>query len=118
MENSLPILIFALIFMIFSINSGMVKLADAQGKTWCVAKPSSSEAELTENINYACGELRDCRLIQPNGGCYSPNSYINHASVVMNLYYQSKGRNTWNCDFKNSGLISTKDPSYYGCQYL
>ncbi|KAJ6423544.1 hypothetical protein OIU84_024499, partial [Salix udensis] len=35
---------------------------------------------------------------------------INHASVAMNLYYQCKGRNQWNCDFRNSGLIVVTDP--------
>ncbi|EEF42676.1 hydrolase, hydrolyzing O-glycosyl compounds, putative [Ricinus communis] len=119
---SLPLLILGLLFILLpSINSGtprgIVKLPNAE-KTWCVAKPSSSEAELVANINFACDQLNDCKLIQPNGTCYYPSNYINHASVVMNLYYQSKGRNTWNCDFKNSGLISKKDPSYGCCSYL
>ena len=82
-----------------------------QEKTWCIAKPSSSEAELAENINYVCDQLKDCSLIQANGACYNPNTSINHASVAMNMYYQSNGRNPWNCDFKNSGLISKTDPS-------
>lgn len=29
----------------------------------------------------------------------------------MNLYYQAKGRNPWNCDFKCSALVVITDPS-------
>ncbi|KAI3695304.1 hypothetical protein L1987_78299 [Smallanthus sonchifolius] len=85
-------------------------------KTWCVAKPSSSQAILLENINFACSQV-DCGRLQKGGACYSPDNVINHASIAMNLYFQSKGRNTWNCDFKNSGLLTVSDPSYGGCQY-
>ncbi|KAK4767869.1 hypothetical protein SAY87_003010 [Trapa incisa] len=35
---------------------------------------------------------------------------MNHASIAMNLYYHSKGRNHWNCDFRASGLTVMTDP--------
>ncbi|OIV99025.1 hypothetical protein TanjilG_32284 [Lupinus angustifolius] len=38
-------------------------------------------------------------------------------SSAMNLYYQSHGRNHWNCDFKGSGIVVVSDPSYGGCIY-
>lgn len=34
-----------------------------------------------------------------------------HASYLMNSYYQTKGRNDFNCDFQNTGLITNVDPS-------
>lgn len=80
-------------------------------QTWCVAKPSASEEELKKIIDFACSELNDCTLIQNNGPCCYPNTLINHASVVMNLYYQKNGRNYWNCDFSSSGLKVLTDPS-------
>lgn len=44
---------------------------------------------------------------------------MNHASIAMNLYYQSKGRNHWNCDFRASGLIVMTDPSNWcSCAFL
>ncbi|KAL0306629.1 UNVERIFIED_CONTAM: hypothetical protein Sradi_6080200 [Sesamum radiatum] len=46
-----------------------------------------------------------------------PDNLINHASIAMNLYYQAKGRNHWNCYFKNSGLMVVTDPSYGSCFY-
>ncbi|KAF5948691.1 hypothetical protein HYC85_014648 [Camellia sinensis] len=85
-------------------------------KTWCVAKPSSSDSTLLENINYACSQV-DCRILRKGCPCFSPDNLINHASIVMNLYYQCNGRNKWNCDFKNSALITMTDPSYGNCVY-
>ncbi|KAF3432845.1 hypothetical protein FNV43_RR23947 [Rhamnella rubrinervis] len=79
-------------------------------KTWCVAKPSSDQATLLANINYACSQV-DCRVMQKGCPCYSPATLINRASVAMNLYYQSRGRNHWNCDFRSSALIVMSDPS-------
>lgn len=79
-------------------------------KTWCVAKPSSQDKPLLDNIAYVCDQV-DCGILNKGGPCYLPNNYINHASVAMNLYYQAKGRNPWNCDFTKSGLITITDPS-------
>ncbi|XP_020692810.1 major pollen allergen Ole e 10-like [Dendrobium catenatum] len=85
-------------------------------KTWCVANPSTKEAELQNNIEFVCSKL-DCSLIQIGGLCFVPETKISHASVAMNLYYQSMGRNSWNCHFGGSGLIVSTDPSYDGCKY-
>ncbi|KAK6934098.1 hypothetical protein RJ641_034253 [Dillenia turbinata] len=47
-------------------------------KTWCVAKPSSDEATLQANINYACSHV-DClvprKVCRP---CSSPDNLLNH----------------------------------------
>lgn len=82
-------------------------------KTWCIAKPSSSDAALKDNIQYACDNVdwKNCSLILEGGSCSNPDTLMNHASVVMNVYYQNKHRNYWNCDFRNSGLIVLTDPS-------
>lgn len=77
---------------------------------WCIPKPSSTEVELLENIQYACG-IVDCSLIQTGGPCFELDNNMNHASLVMNLYYQQNGRNPWNCDFSKSGIIAITDPS-------
>ncbi|MFS7946962.1 putative glucan endo-1,3-beta-D-glucosidase [Helianthus anomalus] len=113
MAGKLPTAYVSLLLIFLS--AGTLTLVHAQ-KTWCVAKPSSSQAILLENINFACSQV-DCSRLQKGGACYSPDNAINHASVAMNLYFQSKGRNTWNCDFKNSGLLTLSDPSFGGCQY-
>ncbi|XP_010907172.2 major pollen allergen Ole e 10-like isoform X2 [Elaeis guineensis] len=93
-------------------------IASSQGqKTWCVAKPSSDEATLTGNLNYACSQV-DCKVLQKDCLCFYPDNLISHASVAMNLYYQARGRNYWNCYFRNSGLVSTTDPSFGNCSYV
>lgn len=79
-------------------------------KTWCVAKPSTEEAALQENIDFACSHV-DCGVLRSGCACSAPNTRINHASVAMNLYYEAMGRNHWNCHFGNSGLIVQTDPS-------
>ncbi|XP_044495629.1 glucan endo-1,3-beta-D-glucosidase-like [Mangifera indica] len=115
---SLPIPQLVLLFLFF-ISGGVLKPANAQGKTWCVAKPSSSDSELAANIEYACNHINGCGcdVIKEGGPCFLPNTLLNHASVAMNLYYQFNGRNTWNCDYKGSALTTTTDPSYGPCQY-
>ncbi|KAF5814714.1 putative glucan endo-1,3-beta-D-glucosidase [Helianthus annuus] len=104
---------FSHLFLLLSVGTLIVVRAE---KTWCVAKPSSSQAELLENVNFACSQV-DCRILEKGGACYSPDNLMNHASIAMNIYYQCKGRNPWNCHFGNTGLISLTDPSYGGCPY-
>lgn len=80
---------------------------------WCVPRPSATEAQLLDSIQFVCGEkgLPGCSLIQAGGSCFYPNTTINHASVVMNLWYQIEGRQTVSCWFKNTALITITDPS-------
>ncbi|KAJ9690943.1 hypothetical protein PVL29_013210 [Vitis rotundifolia] len=111
---SLPILSIFLLLLFF--NSGGTLMVASGQKTWCVAKPSSTYEELKANIDFACSHV-SCDSIRDGCPCSTPYTPINHASVVMNLYYQQMGRNQWNCDFRNSGLIAVTDPSHDGCQY-
>ncbi|XP_031266813.1 glucan endo-1,3-beta-D-glucosidase [Pistacia vera] len=87
-----------------------------QQKTWCVAKPSSDQASLLANINYACAHV-DCGILQKGCPCSTPDNLMNRASIAMNLYYQAYGRNHWNCDFRNSALVVVTNPSYGNCIY-
>ncbi|CAA2996470.1 glucan endo-1,3-beta-D-glucosidase-like [Olea europaea var. sylvestris] len=115
---SFPIL-GSFLLLLFAISGGSLRPANGQASgqgVWCIARPSTSDQALTDNINYACG-IVNCSLIQPGGSCFYPTSLMNHASVVMNLYYQKAGRHYWNCDFKNSGLTVVTDPSYGDCKY-
>ncbi|OMP08839.1 hypothetical protein COLO4_06068 [Corchorus olitorius] len=122
------VLLPILCLLLLSFNSGgLPKLANGQGdRTWCVAKPSTYDANLNNNINYACDKIGEmgynCSLIQPNGSCFTPDTPINHASVVMNFYYQLVGRPLSACYFDGSGLVTITDPSYVtdyaSCQYV
>ncbi|XP_061369957.1 major pollen allergen Ole e 10 [Gastrolobium bilobum] len=105
-----------LFLMFFSLTSGGNLIMVNGQKTWCVAKPSSDQATLLTNVNYACSQV-DCKVLQTGGPCFSPDNLMNHASIAMNLYYQSRGRNHWNCDFKGSSVVVMTDPSYGSCKY-
>lgn len=87
------------------------------GKVWCIAKSGVDEKSLKGNLDYACGQGIDCRPIQQGGPCYLPNTMGSHAAYAMNAYYQSAGRNSLNCDFAQTGTLTSKDPSYGGCVY-
>lgn len=78
--------------------------------SWCIASPSASDEALMDNINFVCQEV-DCSIIQQGGDCFYPATSVNHASVVMNLYYQKLGKHHWNCDFKKTGVLTVTDPS-------
>ncbi|KAL0739960.1 hypothetical protein Bca4012_081473 [Brassica carinata] len=97
------------IFM--SVNSQLQRQRD-----WCIANSITDNERLLNNIGYACSII-DCGIIKEGGSCYNPNTTLNHASIAMNLYYQAKGRNKWNCYFDGSGLITITDPSYGSCKY-
>ncbi|KAD3337828.1 hypothetical protein E3N88_33349 [Mikania micrantha] len=119
MATGSPPRFFTFLFFFFIISGGILKTAKGQAPgqgAWCVAKPSTSDEELQNNIDYACTYV-DCRIIRPGGSCYEPQKLVNKASVAMNLYYQANGRNYWNCDFKSSGIIAVTDPSYGDCKY-
>ncbi|KAK8618557.1 hypothetical protein V6N13_132545 [Hibiscus sabdariffa] len=117
---SLPVFFYLLLLL--SFDSGiLLKLANGQGKTWCVAKPSTDDAALASNIESACNyfgtKRQNCSQIQLGGACYDPNTPINHASFVMNAYYQDNHAQEHACYFTNSGLITISDPSYGSCRY-
>ncbi|XP_022899477.1 glucan endo-1,3-beta-D-glucosidase-like [Olea europaea var. sylvestris] len=85
---------------------------------WCVPKPAGvTDAQLQENITFACSKGIDCSPIQKGGACFEPNTLESHASYVMNLLYQTTGRNPWSCDFFHTATLTTINPSYKGCIY-
>ncbi|KDP44958.1 hypothetical protein JCGZ_01458 [Jatropha curcas] len=88
------------------------------GKKWCVPKAEATEQQLQGNIDYVCSQGVDCKPIQAGGACFDPNNVRSHASFVMNSFYQTHGRNDFNCDFSKTGEVTTSDPSHGGCKYL
>ncbi|EEF29526.1 Glucan endo-1,3-beta-glucosidase precursor, putative [Ricinus communis] len=91
--------------------------SSSQGKKWCVPKSDASEDALQKNIDYVCSTGVDCRAIQAGGPCFDPNTVRSHASYAMNAYYQTFGRQDYNCDFNHTGRLTNSDPSYEACSY-
>lgn len=80
---------------------------------WCVPKPGVSDAQLQSNLDYVCGHGLDCSPIQPGGACYEPATLQAHAAYAMNLYYQNSGKNQWDCDFVQTAVLSSTNPSKF-----
>ncbi|KAG5566911.1 hypothetical protein RHGRI_002459 [Rhododendron griersonianum] len=85
---------------------------------WCVPKQDASDEALQANIDFVCDSGVDCTPIQNNGPCFKPDTVRSHASFAMNAYYQANGRNDYDCDFTNTGVITMVDPSYKECKFL
>lgn len=84
---------------------------------WCVAKPTVPNPVLQHAMDYACGAGADCKSIQPNGLCYSPDTMVAHASFAFNSYWQKNKNIGGTCDFGGTGMLITMDPSYESCHF-
>ncbi|MQM00485.1 hypothetical protein Taro_033212 [Colocasia esculenta] len=89
----------------------------SSGKKWCLPKAGASDAGLQANIDYVCSTGLDCTPIQAGGECFLPNTLRSHAAYAMNAYFKSAGQHDFNCDFAQTGAITTSDPSYGNCKY-
>ncbi|CAL0318676.1 unnamed protein product [Lupinus luteus] len=88
-----------------------------QDAVWCVAKPTVPDPIVQVAMDYACGCGADCKLIQPNGSCYQPNTLLAHASYAFNSYWQKTKFSGGTCDFGGTAMLITVDPSYNKCNY-
>ncbi|XP_062000792.1 glucan endo-1,3-beta-glucosidase-like [Rosa rugosa] len=87
------------------------------GKVWCIAKPGVTNQALQQNLDYACSQPGvDCGPIQPGGACFS-SDIRSQASYAMNAYYQKNGHNNLSCDFSQTGLVTSINPSHGPCTY-
>ncbi|KAL3829121.1 hypothetical protein ACJIZ3_017923 [Penstemon smallii] len=98
-------------------TTGPSPSSDTGTKKWCIPKEEATNDELQANIDFVCGSGVDCKPIQGGGPCYEPDNVRSHASYAMNAYYQAHGRDDFDCDFSNTGFISSSDPSYEECSY-
>lgn len=93
--------------------------AKVTSRKWCVPEPAADEMVLQENIDFACGQKGvDCTAIRPGGVCYEPDTVQAHAAYAMNLYFQANGQHAFDCDFGQTGIVTTADPSYGGCKFM
>ncbi|KAL2528592.1 O-Glycosyl hydrolase family 17 protein [Forsythia ovata] len=94
-----------------TVNPGAPSPTIDEGKKWCVPKEDASDATLQNNIDFVCASGVDCNPIQDGGICFEPNNVRSHAFYAMNAYYQANGRNDFDCDFINTGIVTTSNPS-------
>jgi len=65
------------------------------------------------NLDFACGWVFDRGPIQQGGACFEPNTIASHAAYDMNLFYQTSDKNPWNCDFSQSAIFSSNNPTKF-----
>ncbi|KAK9283940.1 hypothetical protein L1049_012197 [Liquidambar formosana] len=92
--------------------------SSGSGKKWCVPKSDASDEALQKNIDYVCSLGVDCKPIQAGGACFDPNTIRSHAAYVMNVFYQTSGRHDFDCDFANTGVLTSSDPSHGTCKFI
>ncbi|KAJ4773712.1 hypothetical protein LUZ62_036392 [Rhynchospora pubera] len=101
------------------VKSAVANPADpipANVKQWCIPKPNTDKMMLQGNIDFACSEV-NCHPIQPGGNCFNPDTLHAHAAYAMNEYFQFYGKNSFDCYFGGTGIVSTVDPSYGSCKF-
>lgn len=77
-------------------------------KEWCVTKFTVSNASVQNFLDFACAQI-DCRPINPGGACYEPNTYQNHGSYALDVYYNVRGI----CDTNTIARFVDNDPCIY-----
>uniref|UniRef100_A0A0A9ECZ7 X8 domain-containing protein n=1 Tax=Arundo donax TaxID=35708 RepID=A0A0A9ECZ7_ARUDO len=88
------------------------------GVTWCVARPSASQEDLQNALDWACGPGgADCSQLQPGGRCYQPDTILTHASYAFNIFYQQNGNSDIACNFGGAGAVVKRDPSFGACKF-
>lgn len=100
----------------FPSGGGSSTPPSSPAKQWCVPKPEATDAQLQANINYVCSQGVDCQPIQARGSCFAPNTVRAHATYAMNTFYQTKGRQPFQCDFSNTGVLTNRNPSNGSCR--
>lgn len=69
---------------------------------------------MQRNIDWVCGLGLDCEPIREGGACFEPDTVPAHAAFAMNAYFQASGGNDFDCDFRETGNVTTVDPSGFG----
>ncbi|XP_078442476.1 glucan endo-1,3-beta-glucosidase 4-like [Wolffia australiana] len=87
-------------------------------KVYCVARPGADLQALEAGLNWACGHgSADCNVIQPGQSCYSSDLAI-IASYAYNAYFHKAHAVGGTCDFKDTAIITTVDPSFRSCIFM
>ncbi|CAK9136213.1 unnamed protein product [Ilex paraguariensis] len=108
---SLCLLTFLCMFACSTSEEDYIWGGQKQGKTWCVAQVSAPNDKLQRFLDECCSQL-DCGPIKPGGPCYEPNTYRNHGSYALDLWFRVRGE----CR-SDIGTPAVTDPSWGPCKY-
>ncbi|KAG0481664.1 hypothetical protein HPP92_012522 [Vanilla planifolia] len=91
-------------------------LSKAMPGVFCVANSSADSRDLKEGLDWACGPGgANCSAIQPGKSCYEAGNLFAVASYAFNDYYHRTQESGGTCNFGNTAMITTNDPSHGSC---
>lgn len=83
---------------------------------FCVANSSANSIDLSQGLDWACGPGgANCSSIQPGQPCYESGDLSAVASYAYNDYYHRTQASGGTCNFDNTAMITTNDPSHGLC---
>ncbi|KAJ6795358.1 glucan endo-1,3-beta-glucosidase 4 isoform X1 [Iris pallida] len=92
-----------------TVPSGLVGI-------FCVANSSADSTALKEGLDWACGSgSANCSAIQPGQPCYESDNLVATASYAFNDYYHRTQANGGTCNFGDTAMITSVDPSHDSC---
>lgn len=81
---------------------------------FCLANSRADPNAVKKGLDWACGPgLANCTAIQPGQPCFEQGNLITLASFAYNDYYQKARGNGGTCNFDNTAIITTTDPSKF-----
>ncbi|KAJ4789836.1 hypothetical protein LUZ62_041082 [Rhynchospora pubera] len=105
----------------YSLTFERLALSNNAGSTgpvgmFCVANSSASVSALKQGLDWACGPgSANCSAIQPGQPCYQSDNIVAVASYAYNNYYHKTQASGGTCNFNNTAMLTTTDPSYGSC---
>lgn len=98
----------------FASGAGDDTISTGLSGVFCVASSSSNSTELKQGLDWACGPGgANCSSIQPGQPCYESGNLSALASYAYNDYYHRTQASGGTCNFDNTAVITTNDPSKF-----
>ncbi|PKA57416.1 Glucan endo-1,3-beta-glucosidase 4 [Apostasia shenzhenica] len=83
---------------------------------FCIANSSADSRDLKKGLDWACGPGgANCSAIQSGQSCYEPNNIAAVASYAFNDYYHKTQASGGTCNFDNTAVTTSNDPSHGSC---
>ncbi|KAJ3674607.1 hypothetical protein LUZ60_005223 [Juncus effusus] len=105
----------------YSLTFEKLTLTDTSGSTglagvFCVANGNATAGALKQGLDWACGPgSANCSEIQPGQPCYQADNIVAVASYAFNDYYHRTQASGGTCNFNNTAMLTSTNPSYGSC---
>ncbi|THU51386.1 hypothetical protein C4D60_Mb06t30480 [Musa balbisiana] len=105
---------------LYSLTFGRIAESNADSTglvgVFCVANSSADSNALKKGLDWACGPgSANCTAIQQGQACYEADNLVALTSYAYNDYYHRTQATGGTCNFGNTAMITTTDPSHGSC---